>query len=76
MELIDDTSSSEMSVAMIVAPSLVCAWDFAMTTGFGTDLLTAWADPGVGPVNGEASQLAGSLEEVVELTRWSERPLY
>ena len=36
----------------------------------------ACAAPGVGPVSGEASQLAGSPEDQVVLTRWSDRPLY
>ena len=61
---------------MTLEPVLVWKWDLAMTTGFGTARVTACAAPGVGPVKGEASQLAGSLELAVALTRWSERPLY
>src|SRR5947208_6399141 len=53
----------------ITAPSLVCAADCAMTTGFGTGRVTACGPPGVGPVSGEASQFAGSLEGQVTLTR-------
>ena len=61
---------------MIVAASLDCTADFAMTTGFGTERVTACAAPGVGPVSGDASQFAGSFEFPATLTRWSERPLY
>src|SRR6266487_3152502 len=53
----------------ITAPSLVCTADCVMTTGFGTVRVTACGAPGVGPVSGEASQLAGSLEDHVTLTR-------
>ena len=61
---------------MTVEPSPVCAWDLLITTGLGTLRVTAWAAPGVGPVSGEASQLAGSLEPPVTLTRCRDRPLY
>src|SRR5258708_5726262 len=50
--------------------------DFSITTGLGVTSETAFAAPGLGPLSGEASQLAGSLGDAVKLTRSSERPLY
>ena len=63
--------------------SPLCKAEIAVTTGFGTARVTMFAAPGVGwsakvaaTAGRTATQLAGSFEEAVTLTRWSERPLY
>jgi hypothetical protein len=62
---------------MVIALSLACTTENAVTMGRGTASWTELVRPGVGPVaSGEASQLAGSLAEELKLTRSSERPRY